>query len=96
MVFQDLERRLEVDVRGNSAWFDQAAWAEAVHLREQVHITMYAPCYFLGFYYMWRLEVYRVVNLCVGTGLVGNLFFVVLFWNGGLFGGKGLGRSFKR
>ncbi|CAN0429569.1 unnamed protein product, partial [Laminaria digitata] len=36
---EDLERRLEVDVRGNSAWFDQAAWAEAVHLREQVRTT---------------------------------------------------------
>ena len=25
-----------MDVRGNCAWFDQAAWAEALHLREQV------------------------------------------------------------
>lgn len=34
---KDLERRLEVHVRGNSHWFDQAAWAEAIQLREQVH-----------------------------------------------------------
>ncbi|CAM9667952.1 unnamed protein product [Ectocarpus fasciculatus] len=32
---EDLERRLEVDVRGNSFYFDQAAWAEALQLREQ-------------------------------------------------------------
>ena len=33
---QDLERRLEVDVRGDSYWFDQAAWAEALQLRDEV------------------------------------------------------------
>lgn len=34
--WQELERRLEVDVRGNSFWFDQSAWAEALQLRQQV------------------------------------------------------------
>ncbi|CAN0425572.1 unnamed protein product, partial [Ectocarpus sp. 12 AP-2014] len=32
---EELERRLEVDVRGNSFYFNQAAWAEALQLREQ-------------------------------------------------------------
>lgn len=34
---KDLERRLEVHVKGNLYWFDQTAWAEALQLREQVH-----------------------------------------------------------
>ena len=46
--FQDLERRLEVDVRGNSAWFDQAAWAEALHLREQVRNNMRSMIIYLS------------------------------------------------
>ncbi|CAM9616883.1 unnamed protein product, partial [Hapterophycus canaliculatus] len=32
---EELERRLEVDLQGNSVWFDQAAWAEALQLRDQ-------------------------------------------------------------
>ncbi|CAM9568381.1 unnamed protein product [Scytosiphon promiscuus] len=32
---EELERRLEVDLQGNSLWFDQAAWAEALQLRDQ-------------------------------------------------------------
>ena len=33
---KDLERRLEVDMRGDSYRFDQAAWAEALQLRDEV------------------------------------------------------------
>ena len=33
---QNLERRLDVDVRGDSRGFDQAAWAEALQLRDEV------------------------------------------------------------
>ena len=32
----DLERSLDVDVRGDSWWFDQVAWAEALQLRDEM------------------------------------------------------------
>lgn len=35
-VLQELENRLEAYVKGDTYWFDQRAWAEALQLREQV------------------------------------------------------------